>query len=361
LNKTISHLKDFGYKTFYIRHSLVSDLDPTKASGANTHYQSVVFEYDSENSDYKVSLLNSSPPSQKYTLPINNEEVCRSILTNIAFNAFSSNYSEKLLGNTDVSKHIFSDPNINVITNENRAFLQKGETSCGIQSVENIFYHVCGCMKNVSYRESSPNKKQVDFENFKLHINSPYLLDDQNFCDNNINEEENDISKITGEKWMSQYNELKEFYMTNGNLKIPFRGNEKLSRFLNLNRNKLVEFIGPDNQPIESATVRDRKRIELLQKLGVAWPTIKKPRWNERYQQLVEFLDRNNFDNLSRCSEDPRNRQLSRWVTDQRNILGKYMRDEREQNPNEESERRIALLNRHNFHWPEMRRAQNRR
>ncbi len=121
--------------------------------------------------------------------------------------------------------------------------------------------------------------KREGYKGLKLHTELPAERISVNF----INSIETLLIENTSDAWFEKYGELEDFFYENGHSNIG-RSNERLGRWVEIQRSNYKK------------GKLSKERFELLSKLNFVWD-IPEHQWNENYQELKIFFKQNGHSN----------------------------------------------------------------
>ena len=151
------------------------------------------------------------------------------------------------------------------------------------------------------------------------------------------------LQKVRDEKWGAQYKNLVQYKKKHGHTNVPTKGyaeNPKLGIWVQTQRQQYRKWKQGKHAHITP------ERIEKLSKLGFVWELRKKTAWDERYQQLVQYIEQYGHANVPQGSaENPSS--LGNWVKKQREAYQKFNQDEKSTMTQEQIDR----LNQLGFVW----------
>ena len=110
--------------------------------------------------------------------------------------------------------------------------------------------------------------------------------------------------------WDERLKELKQYKQVNGNCNVPqhYKANPQLANWVTNHR----QFYKKGNLSSD--------QIKLLERLGFSWNP-EEDRWNEMFEQLVQFNVEHKHCNVPQRFKD--NPQLGTWVETQRAVYNK--------------------------------------
>lgn len=137
------------------------------------------------------------------------------------------------------------------------------------------------------------------------------------------------------QKWLSCYEEVKQFKQEHGNFSAP-KNNKKLASWIRTQKQQYALL------QQGKANHMSQARLDLLNEIGFTWARGREGRdkvWNERYDELVAFRAKNN--GSTRIPQDYKVfPQLYAWTTLQRRQLKMW----KEGKPHKLTDERIQLL-----------------
>lgn len=190
------------------------------------------------------------------------------------------------------------------------------------QQLKDYFNQYQHCNIPLSYKENPRlggwvAKQRRDYKNSKLSQEKTNLLNRLNFVWDPIET-----------KWEEKYQELKNYFESNGHLDLSYENEEQ---------RQLVIWTRKQRQAYEQEKLAPDK-IERLNQLNFDWNPLE-TKWEEKYQQLKEYFETHkNLNNLTQYHLDD---SLEKWIHYQRTAY----------KANKLSQERIELLNQLNFDW----------
>jgi hypothetical protein len=232
--QTLSHLSEYGVKTFYVRHAISGDATPKDATALNSHYQAIMIK-SHENKGVTVSIIDSLAGKESTSPIIYNGKILMEILKKLSQLCFSSNTNDRLLEHEGMITSIFS---AEISNNLEVSFLnsyQQTGTQCGIKCVDNLFIHALG-------------KQAIQIIDFTSPVNEP-----QKEIASSL---KRSVSEVGHSFSLDKYKALST-WAESGNMDMDF-DEDLLHDFFE----ELSAFIGKQRADLELSNPSKRRKIE---------------------------------------------------------------------------------------------------